>query len=163
MLVVSGAARVSGVQGALGDAPSAVTISLSSPSRVATFRLLNGVPAVLARGRRVRISASGAAATGRVTSVNTNHGSAIVQAAFDQSSALAHIGSAVVTMAVTTADRRNVLTVPTQALLALASVRIRASAPDGRLLAVRTGIVQGGDIEVSGRGVHAGLRVVSVT
>jgi hypothetical protein len=65
-------------------------------------------------------------------------------------------------MSVTTADRRNVLTVPTQALLALASGGYALQLPDGRLVAVRTGIVQGGDIEVSGRGVRRGLRVVSV-
>jgi hypothetical protein len=163
VLVVRGAARVSGVQGGLGDAPSVVTLSLSSPSRLATFRLRNGVPAALARGRRVRISASGVAAAGRVTSVNASHGSAIVRVAFEQSSRLARIGSTRVTMSVTTADRRNALTVPTQALLALASGGYALQLPDGPLLAVRTGIVQDGDIEVSGRGVHEGLRVVSVT
>ncbi len=163
VLVVSGAARVTGVQGALGDAPSAVTISLSSPSRLATFQLRNGVPAAFTHGRRVRLAAGGDATAGRVTSVNTSHGTAIVQVAFDPSSALAHIGSTVVTMSVTTADRLRVLTVPTQALLALASGGYALQLPDGRLLAVRTGIVQGGDIEVSGPGVYGGLRVVSVT
>jgi hypothetical protein len=163
VLVVSGAARVTGVRGALGDAPAAVTISLSSPSRLAIFRLRNGVPASLARGRRVRLSAGGDAATGRVASVNTSRRSATVQVAFDQASAVGRSGSTVVTMSVTTADRRNVLTVPTQALLALASGGYALQLPDGRLLAVRTGIVQAGEIEVSGRGVHKGLRVVSVT
>jgi hypothetical protein len=163
VLVVSGAARVTGVQGGLGDAPSAVTISLSSPSRRATFRLQNGVPAPLAPGRRVRLSAGGDAAAGRVTRLNTSQRSATVQVAFDQSSRLARIGSTVVSMSVRSADRRNVLTVPTQALLALASGGYALQLPGGRLLAVRTGIVQGGDIEVSGSGVHGGLRVVSVT
>jgi hypothetical protein len=94
--------------------------------------------------------------------VNTSDRSAIVQVAFDQSSKLARTGSTRVTMSVTTADRRNVLTVPTQALLALASGGYALQLPDGRLVAVRSGIVQGGDIEVSGRGVRRGLRVVSV-
>jgi hypothetical protein len=163
VLVVSGVERVTGVQGALGEAPSAVTISLGSLSKVATFRLRNGVPAALAPSRRLRISASGAAVAGRVTSANISHGFAILQVTFDRSTALAHLGSTVVTMSVRTADRRNVLTVPTQALLALASGGYALQLPGGRLLAVRTGIVQGGDIEVSGRGVHEGLRVVSVT
>jgi hypothetical protein len=163
VLVVSGAARVTGVQGGLGDAPSAVTISLSSPSRLATFRLRNGVPGRLARGRRVRLSAAGAAGAGRVVSVKTNDGSAVVQVAFDQSSALARVASTVVSMSVRTASRRDVLTVPTQALLALASGGYALQLPDGRLLGVRTGVVQGGDIEVSGRSVYGGLRVVSVT
>jgi hypothetical protein len=162
VLVVSGAARITGVEGRLGDAPSTVTISLSSPTRVAAFRLRNGVPAALTRGRRVKLSARGEVTTGRVTSVNTSDRSAIVQVAFDQSSKLARTGSTRVTMSVTTADRRNVLTVPTQALLALASGGYALQLPDGRLVAVRTGIVQGGDIEVSGRGVRRGLRVVSV-
>jgi hypothetical protein len=161
-LVVSGAARVTGVQGGLGDAPSAVTISLSSPARLATFRLQNGVPAALAPGRRVRLSAGGDAAAGRVTSLNTSQQSATVQVEFDQSSRLARISSTVVSMSVRRADRRNVLTVPTQALLALASGGYALQLPGGRLLAVRTGIVQGGDIEVSGPGVHGGVRVVSV-
>jgi hypothetical protein len=163
VLVVKGASRVSRVQGAVGNPPSTVTISLSSLSRVATFQLGNGVPAALARGRRVTLSAGGDATTGRVTSVNASRQSAIVQVAFDQSSRLAHIGSTRVSMSVTTADQRNVLAVPTQALLALASGGYALQLPGGRLLAVSTGTVQGGDIEVSGPGVHEGLRVVSVT
>jgi hypothetical protein len=163
VLVVRGAARVTGVRGGLGDAPSAVTISLSSPSRLATFRLRNGVPAGLARGRHVELSAGGHTTTGRITRVDTSHQSAVVGVAFPQSSRVARTGSTIVTMSITTADRRNVLTVPTQALLALASGGYALQLPDARLLAVRTGIVQGGDIEVSGRGVHAGLHVVSVT
>jgi hypothetical protein len=163
VLVVSGATRVSGVQGALGDAPSGVTISLSAPAALATFRLRDRVPAALERGRHVRLSVGRDAITGRVRSVNTSRQSAIVQVAFDQSSALARTSSTVVTTSVTTADRRDVLTVPTQALLALVSGGYALQLADGRLLAVRTGIVQGGDIEVSGRGVHGGLRVVSVT
>jgi hypothetical protein len=111
----------------------------------------------------VRLSAGGDAAAGRVTRLNTSQRSATVQVAFDQSSRLARIGSTVVSMSVRSADRRNVLTVPTQALLALASGGYALQLPGGRLLAVRTGIVQGGDIEVSGPGVHGGLRVVSVT
>jgi hypothetical protein len=163
VLVVSGAARVTGVQGGLGDAPSAVTVSLSSLSRLATFRLQNGVPAALAPSRRVRLSAGGDAAAGRVTSLNTSQQSATVQVEFDQSSRLARISSTRVSMSVRSADRRNVLTVPTQALLALASGGFALQLPGGRLLAVRTGIVQNGDIQVSGPGVHGGLRVVSVT
>lgn len=163
VLVVSGAARVTAVEGGLGDAPSAVTISLSSPSRLATFRLQNGVPAALAPGRRVTLSAGGDAAAGRIRRVTTSQQSATVQVKFDQSSRLARISSTRVSMSVRSADRRNVLTVPTQSLLALASGGYALQLPDGRLLAVRTGIVQGGDIEVSGPGVHGGMRVVSVT
>jgi hypothetical protein len=163
VLVVGGASRVSGVHGAVGDPPSGVTISLTSLSRVATFRVVNGVPAALARGRRVTLSAGRDSAAGRIRSVTTSHQSAIVQVAFDQSSRLARTGATRVTMSVTTADRRNVLTVPTQALLALAPGGYGLQLPDGRLLAVRTGVVQGGEIEVSGRSLRGGLRVVSVT
>jgi hypothetical protein len=46
---------------------------------------------------------------GAVTSANISHGSAVVRVTFDRSSALAHIGSTVVTMSVRTADRRNAL------------------------------------------------------
>jgi hypothetical protein len=163
VLVVSGTARVNAVRGELGGVPAAVTISLSALSRLATFRLGNGVPGTLVAGRRVMLSAGGDRVAGRVASIRTSHRSTTVQVAFAQSSALAHIVSTRVTMSVTTADLRNVLTVPTQALLALASGGYALQLPEGRLLAVRTGIVQGGDIEVSGAGVHRGLRVVSVT
>ena len=163
VLVVAGAARVSAVRGELGGAPAAVTISLSSLSRVATFRLRSGVPGTLVPGRRVKLSAGGDTVAGRVASVKASHRSTTVQVAFDQSSALARVVSTRVTMSVTTADLGNVLTVPTQALLALASGGYALQLAGGRLLAVRTGIVQGGDIEVSGAGVHQGLRVVSVT
>jgi hypothetical protein len=163
VLVVGGPARVSDVRGQLGSSPSAVTFSLDSLSRVATFKIHNGAPAALAPGRHVMLSAAGDTTTARVTSVKTSHQIATVEVAIDQSSRLARIGSSQVAMTVTIADRRNVLIVPTQALLALASGGYALQLPTGRLLAVRTGIVQAGDIEVSGQGVHQGLRVVSVT
>jgi hypothetical protein len=163
VLVVKGPARVSEVRGQLGSAPAAVTFSLDSLARRATFKIHNGAPGALAPGRHVTLSAAGDIATGRVMRVETSHQIATVQVAIDRSSRLDRVGSSQVSMTVTIADRHNVLTVPTQALLALASGGYALQLPAGRLLAVRTGIVQAGDIEISGPGVHAGLRVVSVT
>ncbi len=164
VLVVRTASRVGAVEGRQGDAASAVTISLSSPSREATFQFHDGVPAALALGRRVRVSAAGGRrVTGHVASVTTSGRSATVRVNLDQQGAFAHVSSTRVSMSVTTAARRNVLAVPIQALLALASGGYALQLPDGWLLAVRTGAVQAGNIEVSGAGIHAGLRVVSAT
>jgi hypothetical protein len=65
-------------------------------------------------------------------------------------------------MSVITADRQNVMTVPTQALVALASGGYALQLPGGRLIPVRTGVVQRGVIKVSGAEVYPGLKVVSV-
>jgi hypothetical protein len=163
VLVTRGPARVSGVHGQPGSAPSEVTFSLDALTRLATFRIKNGTPAALVPGRHVTLSAAGRTTSGRVTSVTTSHQVATVRVTFAQSSRLARVASSQVSMKVTIAEHRDVLTVPTQALLALASGGYALQLPGGRLLAVRTGLVQAGDIEVSGRGVHAGLKVVSVS
>ncbi len=163
VLVLAGPARVSSVEGELGAAPSAVTLAFGSLSRVATFTIHNGTPAALTVGAHVRLSAADERAVGRVASVKTSHRVATVVVSFAQSARLARIGSTQVAMSLTIADQRNVLTVPTQALLALASGGYALQLPSGRLVAVHTSTVQGGRIEVAGAGVHAGMTVVSVT
>ena len=164
VLVVRPGLRVSAVSGRPGDAASAVTISLSSSSREATFILRHGVPPALARGRRVRVSVGHAlTATGHVASVTTQGKHSAVRVTFAHPARLAQVSATKVRMTITTAARRDVLAVPVQALLALASGGYAVQLPGGRLLAVHTGVVHDGDIEVSGEGIHAGLRVVSAT
>lgn len=56
-------------------------------------------------------------------------------------------------------ERKNVLTVPVGALLALAEGGYGLELADGRLVPVRTGLVAGGQVEVSGPGIEAGTTV----
>jgi hypothetical protein len=56
---------------------------------------------------------------------------------------------------------RNVLSVPVTALLATGGARyaVQEATPPHRLIPVATGLFAAGDVQVSGRGVHPGIRV----
>ncbi|MCA2216787.1 peptidoglycan-binding protein [Jidongwangia harbinensis] len=72
------------------------------------------------------------------------------------------LDAASVDVAFTAAERRNVLTVPVAALLALAEGGYGVQVVDGgttRLVAVETGLFADGRVEVSGGGLAAGMRV----
>ena len=59
----------------------------------------------------------------------------------------------------TTTTRHNVLAVPVTALVALHEGGYALQRTDGTLVAVTTGLFAGGQVEVSGNGVTAGMRV----
>ncbi|WP_328466188.1 efflux RND transporter periplasmic adaptor subunit [Actinoplanes sp. NBC_00393] len=72
------------------------------------------------------------------------------------------LDDASVTVAFSSSERRNVLTVPVNALLALSEGGYGLQVVDGsttRILAVETGLFAGGRVEVSGSGLTAGMTV----
>jgi peptidoglycan hydrolase-like protein with peptidoglycan-binding domain len=72
------------------------------------------------------------------------------------------LDEAAVTVAFTVSERRNVLTVPVAALLALAEGGYGLAVVDGagtRTVAVETGLFADGRVEVTGAGIAAGTRV----
>jgi peptidoglycan hydrolase-like protein with peptidoglycan-binding domain len=71
-------------------------------------------------------------------------------------------GTAAVTVAFTAGERPNVLTVPVVALLALAEGGYGVQVVDGgttRIVAVETGLFADGQVEITGNGLQAGMKV----
>jgi hypothetical protein len=105
-------------------------------------------------------TAADAVLPGRIVAVSpAANGKLQVQAKANDPSALPASGAVSVT--VTTASRPGVLAVPVEALLALANGGYALQTPAGKLLPVSIGLVTGDQVEVSGPGVYAGLRVVT--
>ena len=76
--------------------------------------------------------------------------------------AVAAYALASVDVTFTAAERKNVLTVPVAALLALQEGGFGVEVADGattRYVPVKTGLFAGGRVEISGAGVTEGLRV----
>ncbi|WP_078876391.1 hypothetical protein [Streptomyces sp. 150FB] len=71
--------------------------------------------------------------------------------------------AATVQVVFTTETRKNVLVVPVGALLALQEGGYAVQTPGGKLLGVRTGLFSKGMVEISGRGVSEGDRVVTAS
>ncbi|MFE3202531.1 hypothetical protein [Embleya sp. NPDC059237] len=86
-----------------------------------------------------------------------------VDIALDQPKDAGTLDGAPVTVGFTGKERKGVLTVPVNALLALAEggYGVEAVEPDGgtRLLKVELGMFAGGRVEVTGDGVTEGLKV----
>ena len=76
---------------------------------------------------------------------------------------LTNIDGSSIQVAFTAEVRKGVLTVPVGALLALREGGYCLQLPDGRLIAVQTGLFAGGDVEVSGDGVQEGMTVVTAS
>jgi hypothetical protein len=72
-------------------------------------------------------------------------------------------GTAAVTVALTAGQRRDVLTVPVAALLALAEGGYGVQVVDAgstRIVAVQTGLFADAEVEIAGTGLRPGLKVV---
>jgi peptidoglycan hydrolase-like protein with peptidoglycan-binding domain len=82
--------------------------------------------------------------------------------AIDNQKALANYPTASVDVTFTASERKNVLTVPVAALLALSEGGFGVEVSDDtgtRYLPVKTGLFAGGRVEISGSGIKAGLAV----
>lgn len=133
------------------------TISVTlTPVQGAAFPVGTAVTVLLADGTRVP------AKVAATTTKQAQDGSAQVQGTIapDDPTALDATTSDAVRVQLTGQTRSGVLAVPVSALLALAGGGYGLQEPDGTLLRVTTGLFAGGLVEVSGRGVAAGLQVV---
>lgn len=156
VVVASGPARVAAVTAHVGSSASGPLLSLTGTTEVVSFTGTGD----LHPGQTLTITPAGAAPVkGHITTVTPDGDHVDVQARPDHPAALP--ASATDSVTVVTADHPGVLSVPVEALLALAGGGYALQLPDGRLIPLTTGVISGDRIEVSGSGVHAGLRVVT--
>ncbi|MFF6995786.1 peptidoglycan-binding protein [Streptomyces sp. NPDC008313] len=86
-----------------------------------------------------------------------------VTVAFKDPGKVSSLNAAPVQVEFGSASRSNVLAVPLTALLALREGGYGLQLTDGRLVAVKTGLIAKGMVEVSGDGITAGTRVVTAS
>ncbi|WP_425571460.1 efflux RND transporter periplasmic adaptor subunit [Phytohabitans rumicis] len=175
VVYVAGAVRVDSYDAELGDAaqPGESVLSYTGSNRVVTVELDVEDQRLAKKGAAVTATLpDGKTAPGKITKVET-----VVQPAEGQNpattkievtvavtdaKALAALDAATVDVAFTASERKDVLTVPVAALLALAEGGYGVQVVDGgsaRIAAVQTGLFASGRVEVTGDGLTEGATV----
>lgn len=176
IVVLPGAVRIGSVQAKLGDPVQETLLSVTSTAKTVTVPVEAGDTAGITAGAKVTITLPDESAVpGKVASVgqtvqsadpgqgdpNGQNGPATLNVAVtpQHASDVAKLQSAPVQVRFTTSTRHGVLAVPVTALVALHEGGYALQRTDGTLVAVTTGLFAGGQVEVSGTGVTAGMRV----
>ncbi|WP_406279770.1 peptidoglycan-binding protein [Embleya sp. NBC_00896] len=180
-VVLPDSVRVSEVTATLGATSQGPLIKASGTGRRVTVDLPVNKQTLATKGAKVQVTLPGGkTATGTITRVGTvakegeqNPGgmpggggekaTIPVDIALDQPKDAGTLDGAPVTVGFVGKEKKGVLTVPVNALLALAEggYGVEAVAPDGttRLLKVELGMFANGRVEVTGDGVTEGLKV----
>jgi peptidoglycan hydrolase-like protein with peptidoglycan-binding domain len=169
--VVAGPGRVSALDAEPGSPAAGPILRVTATARVVTVPMSAVDAGAVKRGARVTITLPDARETsGTVTAISRtitqdpNSGEppkVVVTIGPGRPKDVAALDSAPVQVRFTTASRKNVLTVPVGALIALREGGYALQRTDGTLIAARTGVFAGGLVEVSGPGVTEGTTVVT--
>ncbi|MFF7946043.1 efflux RND transporter periplasmic adaptor subunit [Streptomyces griseorubiginosus] len=176
--VQSGAVRVDGVQAQLADAADGTLMTVTSTTKSVAVSVDPGEAGSMKRGDRVTVTLpDDSTARGTITAIGATVRSSdassgddtsgqprlTVAVALPDTGAVRGLNSAPVRVSFTSETRENVLTVPVGALMALHEGGYAVQLPGGRLVAVRTGMFSKGLVEISGRGIDAGTKVVTTS
>jgi peptidoglycan hydrolase-like protein with peptidoglycan-binding domain len=186
VVYATGAVRVDSQELGLGDAvgPGAAVLAYTGRSRAVTVDLEMNDQRLARRGRAVTVTLpNDKRVKGTISKVETvvdssgggnggggggGDGSSDpttkirVTIALGADKALSGLGDASVDVGFTASQRKNVLTVPVAALLALAEGGYGVEVVEGnttRIVAVETGMFADGRVEVTGRGLSEGMKV----
>ena len=169
-VVLDGPGRVSAVTGRLGDPAATDLLTVTGTAKVVSVPVDATDAGSFQAGANVSISLpSGTSTPGVVRTIGT-----VVTAGDPGESPkitvtirparpadVARVDAAAVQVRFTSAARKNVLTVPVGALIALREGGYALQQRDGSLVPARTGMFAGGLVEVSGPRVTEGLEVVT--
>jgi hypothetical protein len=177
-VVLPGAVRVDTVQAQVGDpadtplltytsAAKSVTVPVEA-TNVGTIEVGAKAQITLPDGRTVRGTVRALGRTvqgGGAQDAATQTGPATVDVSVvpDRAADVGALDAAAVQVRFDTTTRKGVLAVPVSALLALREGGYALQRPDGTLVAVRTGMFAGGLVEVSGKGLVEGSKVVTAS
>ena len=175
VVYVPHAIRVNGLKVAVGDAaaPGAPVLEWTGRSQVATAQLDISDETLSHKGTRVKVELpDGSIVAGKVS---TSHAVLIpatstdpattkirTTVAISDQAALADLDAASVTVDFIASQRKNVLSVPVSALLALAEGGYGVQVVEGgttRVVAVDTGLYADSRVEVTGSGLRPGMKV----
>ncbi|KMS90501.1 hypothetical protein ABZT16_21420 [Streptomyces flaveolus] len=180
VVVLPGAVRVGAVKAQLGDPAEEDVLSVTSLRKSVAVTVEAGDAARIHQGDKVFITLPDTKQVpGKVTSVGTTvqggpgdasdasdgdtSPSLRVTVVPEDSASVENLDAASVRVTFTTETRKNVLTVPVGALLALQEGGYALQRPGGELVAVKTGLFARGQVEVSGAGIEEGQRVVTAS
>jgi peptidoglycan hydrolase-like protein with peptidoglycan-binding domain len=169
-----GPRRIGELKTALGSqiGTGATVMDTSATRRIVTVDLDARRQTLVRQGQSVRIKMpNGRAVRGRIADVgkvaetNGEGGTPTIEVTITVPNARAtgNLDQAPVDVAIARETRRNVLTVPVTALLALAGGGYAVEVADGdntRLVRVRPGLFADGLVEITGEGIRAGTKVV---
>jgi peptidoglycan hydrolase-like protein with peptidoglycan-binding domain len=171
VVLAPGAVRVTEEKAHVGDAAGGPVLTYTGTTRLVTIALDVAKQQAVKQGMAVTVTLPGGKTVqGTVSSVGTvahagSNGSTttidVVVTIADQA-ALGTFDQAPVRVSFVSNERKNVLTVPVAALLALAEGGYGVQVVEGsttRIVAVRVGLFAGGRVEISGDGIDAGTEV----
>ena len=167
------AARVDSLSSEKGASaqPGAEILKYTGTALVATVDLTMDAQRLADQGAPVQIEMpDGKTVTGRIVKVGTtvqqgqgdNPDTTLIEVTIAFSGAPRGLDDASVSVGFTASERKDVLTVPVGALLALAEGGYGVQVVDGattKIVAVRTGLFADGKVEISGDGLAAGMKV----
>ena len=172
LVVLAGAVRVDAVSAVVGDDAAGPLMSVTRTSKVITAQIDAADAASLKDGTAVNLRMpDGAEAPGTVTAVASvaatpdgqPEGSPQQVAVTIAPGKAAGLDGGTVEIKVKGETRKDVLTVPVSALLALREGGYALQLPDDRLLPVDTGLFAMGMVEVTGDGLTEGMAVVTTS
>jgi peptidoglycan hydrolase-like protein with peptidoglycan-binding domain len=165
VVFAAGPVRVDSVSAAVGAlvGPGQTVLTYSGTRKAVTVRLEAADLRLAKKGAAVSVSLpDDSAVPGKIQKVSTvivPAASPEVIVAIDNQKALAAYPTAAVDVTFVASERRNVLTVPVAALLALSEGGFGVEVSDAggsRYVPVKTGLFAGGRVEISGGGIKAG-------
>jgi membrane fusion protein, multidrug efflux system len=166
-----GQVRVAAQKVAAGDAaqPGQAVLTTTGTARVVTVMLNVNDQRLATKGAAVRVNTpDGKQVDGTIAAVATvidtsgKDPTTKIEVTIALATAVEGFTDATVDVNFTAAERKDVLTVPIAALLALAEGGYGVQVVDGqttKIVAVETGLFSGGRVEVSGTGITAGMTV----
>jgi peptidoglycan hydrolase-like protein with peptidoglycan-binding domain len=169
--VLRGPVRVESTAVQVGDSAEATLLTVTPTTKVVTVDAEPDEASGMRRGLRVRVRLpDDRAVPGKVslvaTAVTTDPDEPpklTVTVTLDDAGSAARLDAAPVDVVFAGRTRRNVLTAPVGALVALAEGGYAVQIAGGGLVAVRTGMFAGGLVEVSGKDMTEGTRVVTTS
>jgi peptidoglycan hydrolase-like protein with peptidoglycan-binding domain len=148
--------------------PGSAVLTTTGTARVVTVKLAVKDQRLAKKGATVKVELpDGKSADGTVTDVATiietgENPTTKIEVTIALAVAVEGFTNAAVDVTFTASERKDVLTVPVAALLALAEGGYGIQVVDGdttRMVAVQTGLFSGGRVEISGEGLTAGMTV----
>ncbi|MGJ5793102.1 hypothetical protein [Streptomyces griseorubiginosus] len=177
-VVLPGPVRVDSVQAQPGDAADGTLLTYTSAAKtvtvamdatdMGTVKAGDGAAITLPDGRTIpgtvkALSRTVQGGSAEESAQQTGPATIDVTVAANRATDLKGLDAAAVQVRFDTTTRKGVLAVPVGALVALREGGYAVQRPDGTLIAVTTGMFAGGLVEVSGKGVAVGAKVVTAS
>ncbi|MFL6127339.1 peptidoglycan-binding protein [Actinophytocola sp.] len=175
VVVTAAAVRVSSVDVALGAEGTGPLLKYTDTTRWVSVELKEEQKDLVVVNAPVTLTVDGKQVPGTVRSVVPEAPSASADPNEDQTrkytatvsiddvAAIGAVDAGPVDVVVTSGERKGVLAVPVGALLALTEGGYAVELPSGKLIAVTTGLFADGMVEVTGKGLTEGVKVVTTS